>query len=620
MIPEKKNSFSWKSYRGNIEPVINRVLWIYFIFSVAVLLVQYLIDYQDIVTLKINAGISLVLMFFAFAARKLSLTVKMLILSGMALYSIISSLMINGLQSTAFLTVVAMVLVLTLFLKTKVAILIAALLFTALGVFVWQVHLGRIVYGPEVFARINSMGLWFPAYATLGANLCIIIMSLDYFRKRTFKTISFLEDANAMLREREEELDHLAYYDPLTGLLNRSGFFKILEKRADLGYLEGGHIVLCNIKRFRVVNLLLGAERGDQTLTLIGKVLNDVVGGKDLLARMMGDEFVFWVESGGEEFILSKIEEIKHILDRIISDSTEGIPVEWYVSAAEYRSGDSLNECYSRADVALQNAKRQDLDELCFFRPGMLTEVEGEAALLKDLKEALASSGLRMFYQRQVLAAAGETVGVEALVRWKRKGEYLLPGDFLHLIDRNNLTGDFGYEVIETVFRDMPELLEKYGSTISVSINISPILFLSTGFVDRINGMAERCAVDPQRIVLEFTEDVFLEDLQMIEHSLLGLKELGFRISLDDFGTGFSSLSYLSRMTLDEVKIDRSFVNQICSDKKMQGIVRSIYHIADDLGFNVVAEGIETKEQLAALSAIGGRIVQGFYFSKPEAL
>jgi diguanylate cyclase len=617
------DSYDWKKYLSDVEPLVNRIYLFYGVFSFIVGTVQISIGYVDHIAVSMNALFCIILMVVFFLRKRIPVQIKTHFICFLSFISILSSHWFNGLMGTGFLQSLALILTVMIFYKTPIALFVTSLLVGIPFVLSLLVLTGRRVYSVDLFYRINSIGLWLPLLMNLIAIGLICVMALDYFRKEVFGKVNVLEKINRDLLEKEDILEHYAHYDLLTGLPNRNYFFEKLEKREERDTLKvGGALLLINIRQFRITNMLLGAEMADDVLQLIGEVLSgDTIDDFDMVCRLMGDEFLIWVDQADDATLLllhKKIEKaIKGAVQREMS-----LDINLNVAAASYLGGrDHMQAVYSRAVLAMKRAKQKANSTLVFYREEMKLDFEEENRIYMDLLTAIEENEIVMFYHEQRKMDGKTVVGLESLARWKRKGgELISPELFVPVINKYNLILPFGYLTVDLVFRDVARLKEKYGPQITVSLNISPVLFLSTGFAEYLRTKKEAYHIGDNVLTLELTEDIFVEDREMLSSIFSDLKSSGFRISLDDFGTGYSSLSYLSRIDFDEVKIDKSLVDNIEDDQKQLGVIEVICRLAGTLNFSIVAEGVEREEQLLELFRVGCHYVQGFIHSKPRPL
>jgi len=254
------------------------------------------------------------------------------------------------------------------------------------------------------------------------------------------------------------------------------------------------------------------------------------------------------------------------------------------------------------------------------FTEAMRDEAIRRHHMLRLLEQAVLNREFTAEYQTKINLSTGAVAGVEALARWRTpQFGQVSPDEFIPLVMQSSLMGAFSKVIFETVVAEIPRLQRGYGEHISVALNISPAFFLSAGFADYIAEVLAQFSIDPHRITLEITEDIFVEDITRIREVIHTLRVQGVAISLDDFGKGYSSLYYISHIELNELKVDRSFTERICTDTRSFGLMKIICSMAETFSFKVVAEGVETMEQAERLREAGCDTAQGYLYSRPEA-
>jgi diguanylate cyclase (GGDEF)-like protein len=426
--------------------------------------------------------------------------------------------------------------------------------------------------------------------------------------------------ANAEFQER---LAFQAFHDPVTQLPNRALFLDRLrhaqERMARLSTMYA--LVFIDLDRFKVVNDSLGHAAGDDLLVQVAGRLQGSLRLGDTLGRFGGDEFVALLED------LNSEPEALAVAERLLASLSEPMCLgerQIIVTASAgvvLGNGTHLGpeECIREADVAMYRAKARGGG--CFevfhheLERGALPRLDLEI----DLRRAISEGELEVHYQ-PVMRTRGPVVGVEALVRWRHPQRGLVsPGEFIPLAEETGLILPLGRFVLEQACRQVGEWqrLHPELSGLVASVNLSPRQFRQADLDRQVAAALERSGLAPGSLCLEVTEGVMVEDVEAATSTLNGLKALGVSISVDDFGTGYSSLSYLKRFPLDYVKIDRSFVAGL--DEKVDSeIVRSVIRLAAAIGISVVAEGVETAEQLDRLEALGCPLVQGFFLARPQ--
>ena len=418
----------------------------------------------------------------------------------------------------------------------------------------------------------------------------------------------------------EAHIAHLARHDQLTDLPNRVFFREELDK--NLRRLRHGErfAVLClDLDRFKSVNDTLGHSIGDKLLRAVASRLAGCIDERDFVARLGGDEFAV-VQAN-----IGRPEDASTLGSRIIERLNEpyeidgqqldiGVSIGIAIAPADGKNADQL---LKNADLAMYRAKADGRGSYCFFEPEMDARIQARRALELDLRSALASGQLQLYYQPLVNAKTGEVRCFEALLRWfhPRLG-MVPPAEFVPLAEESGLIGPLGQWVLRAACAEAA----KWPSQFRVAINLSPIQFKNLNLVKVILGALAASGLPASQLELEITESVLLEADSKTLAVLHELHALGIRIVMDDFGTGFSSLNYLRSFPFDKIKIDKSFVHDVSKGGDSIAIVRAIIDLARALKIEVVAEGVETVDQLNHLVAEGCTEMQGFYFSKPAPI
>ena len=425
----------------------------------------------------------------------------------------------------------------------------------------------------------------------------------------------------------EEEIHRLAFYDPLTGLPNRRLLVDRLQHALATSARSGRHgaIMFIDLDNFKVINDTKGHDSGDLILVETARRLLSCVREGDTVARLGGDEFVVMLEDLGSqtkqaatqaEEVGEKIRDnlnLPYVLDENGYRSTASIGISLFVDRST--TADTL---LKNADIAMYQAKGAGRNSVRFFNPDMQAVLEARTALEADLHRALDGRQLTLHYQAQV-NADGRIIGAEALVRWLHPQRGMIPpANFIPIAEESSLILDVGHWVIDTACRQIASWCNNDPNCgLVLAVNVSAKQFKWAGFVDSVAAVIGEHRINPSRLKLELTESVVLDDLTGIVAKMHALKALGVGLSMDDFGTGYSSLSYLKQLPLDQLKIDKSFVNDIVTNQDDAIMVQTIIIMAHNFRMNVIAEGVETNEQLAFLKQHGCMVYQGYLFSKP---
>lgn len=424
-------------------------------------------------------------------------------------------------------------------------------------------------------------------------------------------------------RRLEHELTQRAFHDSLTGLPNRTLLLERIERALLRGRRESSLtcLLFIDLDDFKLVNDTLGHSAGDHLLTAVGRRLSGALRRTDTAARLGGDEFAVLMEDAREPLDAELLAaQVIQTLTKPFDLSAESVTVTASVGVATARDSANAEELLSHADLALYAAKAAGKRQWRRFRPLLHERVVERHDLQTRLARAVAGQEFTLRYQPVVDITAGEVVGFEALVRWPRAPLPAVPPErFISLAEETGHIAPLGSWVLHHAVHDIAELqrLPAAAGPPYVSVNVSARQFRDIGFVDQVGQALRTPGLAPGSLQLELTETVLLRHDEGIEEVLRALKDLGVHIAVDDFGTGFSSLRYLRDFPIDVLKIDKSFIDDITHDPRQVVLVEGIVRIADTLGLQVIAEGIEEPAQRDLLAGMGCRFGQGYLFARP---
>ena len=402
-------------------------------------------------------------------------------------------------------------------------------------------------------------------------------------------------------------------FDALTGLPDRAAFVAALKRAADSG--DGVAVLFLDLDDFKVVNDTLGHPAGDGLLREVAGYLRTALP-EATIARLGGDEFAILMQDIDQgESLAALADRIQACFQRTVTldgqqaDCSASLGIA--VAPGDGADGITLMK---NADLALYRAKGEGKSTYHFFEPALDEEARRRRQMELDLRLALREGGFELYFQPLYSLTEERLQGFEALIRWPHPELGMIsPLDFIPLAEETGLIVPIG----DWVIREACHQAAQWPDDLSVAVNVSPKQFATPGLSQTILQALAASGLPPQRLELEITESIFIANVEKTLSALHGLRDLGVRIALDDFGTGYSSLSYLRSFPFDKVKIDRSFVEDLSKGGNAHAVIRAITTLADALGMDTLAEGVEEQDQLDVLRQEGCRFIQGFLFSRP---
>ncbi|HPT79257.1 MAG TPA: EAL domain-containing protein [Candidatus Atribacteria bacterium] len=417
---------------------------------------------------------------------------------------------------------------------------------------------------------------------------------------------------------------YMAYNDALTGLPNRAKFMQDIEtltKDYSLSKRKFG-VLSVDVDNFKDVNDTMGHSAGDLMLNIIAGLLKDICSkGKDVVYRHGGDQFIVLIKDiTGSSDLNSYVKAVYDHLSSAVSIREQEFYVTVCMGAAIFPDhGTDAETLLQKADLAMNVGKSRGKSKYHLYEESMNEQVTSRLDMIKSLRKGIEQNEFYLCYQPIISAKTGKIAGVEALVRWNHpfKGQ-VLPNEFIPLAEETGLIESLGEWVLTEACRQNKEWQDRGYEPFKVSVNISVRQVQRKGFIDSIQSILARTGLPPEFLELEITESEFMKYMDMLHHIIEQLKEIGIRVSLDDFGTGYSSFSYLKHLPVNTLKIDKSFIRDIETDKE-RSITEAIILLAHRLNLKVVAEGVETYNQYDILTSQGCDLLQGYLFSKPMA-
>lgn len=437
----------------------------------------------------------------------------------------------------------------------------------------------------------------------------------------TDKIIRFKDVTKLNLQN--DELTYLAYYDVLTGLYNRNYFVRLVGEFIRKAQEENSTVAVMflDIDDFRRINDGIGIIAGDELVQMLGQFLSDMIGDNVVVSHFNSDIFCIGIYNPCGARSVDAI--YKTIRERLCKPfkltNGQEILITISVGVAEYpEAASGTLDLINCAEIVMFKAKNMGKDNVLYYNGTILDEFIKNVTIENKLRDAVFQQNFTMYYQPQFRTMDKKLRGVEALIRWKDdNGRMVSPAVFIPIAEKNGTIVPIGTWVIEESLRAFSEWKCKYHYPMVLSLNISAIQYRQPDFIDCVLRLMDKYNVSPSEIELEITESVLIDDFVEVTRKLGLLRDIGIKISLDDFGTGYSSLSYLKGLPIDTLKIDKSFIDTVVSDENTRIITESIIYMVKKLGFETIAEGVETEEQYHYLNEINCDNIQGFFLGRP---
>jgi diguanylate cyclase (GGDEF)-like protein/PAS domain S-box-containing protein len=424
-------------------------------------------------------------------------------------------------------------------------------------------------------------------------------------------------------KEAEDSIQYMAHHDALTGLPNRSMLDERVASAIESADDRGGTMTLAfiDLDNFKLVNDSLGHHAGDELLKIVAARMLRCVRASDSIVRLGGDEFVVLINGAMRrgETVDDRLRAVREAIAEPVEIEGRSFQVTCSMGVAAYpEHGRNVTELLARADVAMYRAKEIGRDAMQVFTAEMANRASEKLERQEELRRALAQQELFLQYQPQMDLSTGRIFAVEALIRWRHPERGLVaPGDFIPLAEETGLIGPIGDWTLRAACRQNKAWQVSGLPPIVVSVNVSARQFQEKDWVERVAAALEESGLDACYLELELTESMIMQDVQQAVETMHRLEKLGVHLAIDDFGTGYSSLASLKRFPVGRLKIDRSFVQDLPADEDDAAIARAVISLAHSLQLRVIAEGVETRDQIDFLREAGCDEIQGYYLSRP---
>lgn len=456
-----------------------------------------------------------------------------------------------------------------------------------------QIEVGYNVDNKEAFFRF----IFLKYTSKYDGNECVILIVKDITNEK----------------EQERHIFNVAYYDTLSGLMSRTGFCESLDAYIDEGF-KNFHLLLLDIDNFKYINDTFGYEVGDAMLKMVASGLKAYGDQFKFISRIGSDDFGFVIDGSVDPELI--INDINYNKRQFVYEDTE-FSINYSIGIARYSEGLWANDLIKNAEIAMYLTKEKGKNGYQFYDKSYGKEVHKRLLMTNALEKAIQRGEIYLVFQPKYKASNKKIIGFEALARWKSEQfGFIAPNEFITLAEQTGFISILGHYIAEQACHFANRINSGEGDYI-VSINISGKQLLHCDFFEDFKDIIERTHTDVHNIGIEVTETAFMENIEVAENIMKRLKDLGLKIYLDDFGTGYSSLNYLSRLPIDILKIDKSFVDHIHTDNNDLQMVCTIIDLGKRFGLDIVAEGVEYVEQYDLLLENGCDIIQGYYFDRP---
>ncbi len=596
-----------KDSTNKIEQQLNKIMPLIVVIS-SVIAISIYFSPIPLIYMYIDLIIAFIFLLLSIFQNKISLEVKFYVMIFVAITLSILVFFDGGISS-GFIILLTIGNIIPILLLNKFESLIVNILSI---IILTLLAIWGTIFSDNIYINIG-IAKWI-------THILMFLLFFIFFRIIFYNIIETLYNYLEIINQNNKKISDLAYYDNLTKLPNQIYYKSHIQKRAE--NTNSAYIVIYYIKNLAFINSVYGNKMGDSVILELAKTLQNQDIELNLLAKTAGSELAIWVENISQDEIINYLYRIDEIIENKYKIHKLNHKLDLYVSYIRYDEKNmSPLDCYNKANIAMSYLKRNINMKRIEYNSELEELIRYDAKLNNLLEDAIDNKDFTLNYQTKILADNSKIIGAEALARWESPvlGK-VSPAVFVPKIEEIEKAVQFGEVIIEKVFQEYQSLCEKYNTKLKVSINISPSHLLNESFITYLKEKMNEYEIDGNSIIIEITEEVIILGIVEVNNILSEIRNLGISVSIDDFGTGYSSFSYLENLEVDEIKIDKSFIDKIDVNDRSLIVIENIINLAKQLNLSVVAEGVETKEQYDKLLKLNCDIIQGYYFSKPEPL
>ena len=560
--------------------------------------------------------------------NKIDITNKLMITIASLFLFVVRSFLMNGFIGSGFLGIALLITICIIFFSSKRSLLLVSLAIIIYSIMAILVNFDLIDVTHHMRSINEYKSEWYAQLVTLLIFSSIVYISIQSIKIVLVRTLKELETKNSTLikqskevLKQKEQLRKLAYFDQATMIYNNYYLTEILPYELT-HYGSEVFVAIIDITELKVINSIYAFHEVEQYLKDVVDIFKKKLPAQGILGRYSSDELIFIIPNYNiaefHEYLTNSSLEFKHVMESL--SSIERHP--YFIAYTLWNStNDTIIDAYKTCRIAIEYAQKNSADYIVEYKDEMSTSLERSTKLLSLVEGDIEDDTFQVWYQGKFHLEHQNFIGFEALSRWFLKtGEFVSPAEFIPLINNSRYLIPFNEYIIKKSVSEFEKLQNCSERDLSLSLNISPLFLQYYKFEDFIHETIRNSLLNPSQIILEITEDIFLESSVVNINKINRLIELGYSFSLDDFGSGYSSLNQLNSISIREVKIDRSIISNITKNQNSQVIVELVSKMGEQLGFKVVAEGIENEEEVNLIAQLGINIIQGYYYSKPQSI